>query len=471
MKTLNVKGFQEIKEIGHGSYGHVYKALRLSDNEIYAVKSINVTHFNSEEISSTLNEIRIMASFAASPYILRFYEALYENKRLCIVTEYASLGDLSHYIERRKKKCKPLDENTIWNYFIQILCGLNELHSKGVIHRDLKSANILMTAPDLVKIGDLGISTVLKSTKLEKTQIGTPLYLAPEIWKKSPYNQKCDIWSLGILLYEMMYFCFPFPGNKNIDIARRVLKGKYHIPRYLNEFNFVPSSTQAQGRIRPPRIKKPVKSQLSNGKLAVNQNQCFYHYSDELIQLLKALLQTNPAMRPTTIELLNLPSIKTRIFSLNNIISSNDNMQCVDEQLLATIKCQSNLRNVNLPSPKYNQKQRFIFKPIEQRLRVKNGVPVQKQINNLNSPEMKFVIDHDWLAPTYNDIQFDDEIELNDQLRKEFMECSNKFSTPKRRISSPPKHNQNRAPRNYKAKKPLFDKINEEKCKAKIKRL
>ena len=394
MKSLNLKGFTEIKQIGHGSYGSVYKARRHSDNTIYAVKVVNLTHCNQKEIRDSLNEIRIMASFS-SPFIIRFYEAFCDNKRLCIVTEYSRLGDLAHLIERRKKKNKPFTEDQIWCYFLQMLSGLHNLHSTGVIHRDLKSANILLSAPDLIKIADLGISTVLQTTQLARTQIGTPLYLAPEVWKKRPYNQKCDIWSLGVLLYEMMTFHYPFPGRSNSDIAHRVCRGTYTIPQSK--------------------------------------------YSADLLFVLRKLLQVNPVIRPSTKELMNMQVIKDRLNMLDSFIEQDALNQ--NEKLLDTIKVPGNLRNVNLPNPTYNKKVEIV-KPLEQRLHVKKGAPLKKDINLINSPEMKMITDLDWWAPTRPGTNDDDEVVEEKCIPGNFTRAkSNQVRSPKEVVK--------RAPRRY----------------------
>jgi serine/threonine protein kinase len=131
------------------------------------------------KIDDAVNEIHIMVSFA-SPFIIGFYEAFCYQKRLCIVSEYAQLGDLWNMIDRHRRKSQPLPETTIWRFLLQILDGLRVLHSSDVVHRDLKSANILISAPDFLKIGDLGISTVLRTHQLARTQIGTLLYIAAE---------------------------------------------------------------------------------------------------------------------------------------------------------------------------------------------------------------------------------------------------------------------------------------------------
>lgn len=357
IKEMNLQGFIEQKVLGRGTYGSVYKAIRLSDGKSYAVKVVNLKDLKMNEIEDSVNEIRLMASFT-SPFIIRFYEAFCDNKRLCIVSEYAKLGDLAHLIERRKLKGHPIKEEIIWTYFLQLIHGLKSLHSCGVVHRDLKSANILLAAPDLLKIADLGISTVLRSTQLARTQIGTPLYLAPEVWKRRPYDQKCDMWSLGILLYEMMTFSFPFTGRDQKDLAQRVCLGKYTMPQ---------------------------------------------KYSSDLIFVLRRLLQVNPVLRPNIDELLKMQCIKDRMPLLRTYLN-DENPSAFKDALLSTIKIPQNMRNVNLPMPTYNKKAEIV-KPIETRIHVKKGAPIHKEMSDVSSPEMKLISDLDWWSPNRGENQ------------------------------------------------------------------
>ena len=259
---------------------------------------------------------------------------------------------MAHLIERRKMKGHPLKEEVIWTYLLQLIEGLKTLHSCGVVHRDLKSANILLAAPDLLKIADLGISTVLRTTQLARTQIGTPLYIAPEVWKHRPYDNKCDIWSLGVLLYEMMTFSYPFTGRDQKELAQRVCLGKYTLPR---------------------------------------------RYSPDLISVVRKLLQVNPVLRPSIDELMKMQCIKERLPLLKSYMN-DENAIPVKDELLSTIKIPQNLRNVNLPLPTYNKKAEII-KPIETRIHVKKGVPIRKGMEEISSPEMKLISDLDWWSP------------------------------------------------------------------------
>ena len=105
-----------------------------------------------------------------------------------------------------------LDEKVIVNWFIQILFGISVLHSKKVLHRDLKSANIFLTSNKTIKIGDFGISKVLDNTSA-KTFVGTPYYLSPEVCENRPYDFKSDLWSLGCILYELCTLGVSFSHN------------------------------------------------------------------------------------------------------------------------------------------------------------------------------------------------------------------------------------------------------------------
>ena len=122
---------------------------------------------------------------------------------LCIVMEYADNGDLLHKITAAKTgKTAKLPEQTCWSYFIQMLHGLQALHDRSIVHRDIKCANIFLTKDGTVKLGDLNVSKVAKRGLLQ-TQTGTPYYASPEVWQDKPYDHKSDIWSLGCVFYEM----------------------------------------------------------------------------------------------------------------------------------------------------------------------------------------------------------------------------------------------------------------------------
>ena len=122
-----------------------------------------------------------------------------ETERILIIMEYADAGDLSMVVKRQKELKQYLPEPDILSWFVQIALGLQYIHKKNILHRDLKTQNIFVTSKKLVKIGDFGISKWLSHTlDLATTAIGTPHYLSPEICRRQPYSHKSDMWSLGI---------------------------------------------------------------------------------------------------------------------------------------------------------------------------------------------------------------------------------------------------------------------------------
>jgi NIMA (never in mitosis gene a)-related kinase len=105
---------------------------------------------------------------------------------------------------------------------------MKHIHDRKILHRDLKSQNIFLTNNNIVKLGDFGIARVLsKTSELASTIVGTPYYLSPEIIENKPYNFKSDIWSLGILLYEIMARKQPFSGGNLHLLAMQIVRGAY----------------------------------------------------------------------------------------------------------------------------------------------------------------------------------------------------------------------------------------------------
>ena len=140
-----------------------YRVRRLSDNKIYALKETNVRNLSQQERQDAVNEIRLLASVQQNTAISGFHEAFIDGNRLCIVMEYAPFGDLSRALRKRQAQRKLLPEDLIWSYFIQIARGLQALHSQKILHRDVKTANVLRMSGEIVKLGDLGVAKLMKN--------------------------------------------------------------------------------------------------------------------------------------------------------------------------------------------------------------------------------------------------------------------------------------------------------------------
>ena len=106
--------------------------------------------------------------------------------------------------------------------------AIKHVHDRKILHRDLKSQNVFLTRSNWVKLGDFGIAKVLEHTKAAaKTVVGTPYYLSPEIIENKPYSFPSDVWSLGVLLYEMAALKPPFDANSLHDLAKKILAGRF----------------------------------------------------------------------------------------------------------------------------------------------------------------------------------------------------------------------------------------------------
>ena len=150
---------------------------KLDNAKVYALKETNVRKMSQEERADAVNEIRLLAS-VQHQHIITYHEAFIDGNRLCIIMEYAQNGDLARAIRKRASQCRPFPEDLIWSYFIQIVRALQALHAKRILHRDVKSGNVLRVDEGTVKLGDLGIAKLMKHN-MTKTQIGTPHYMPP----------------------------------------------------------------------------------------------------------------------------------------------------------------------------------------------------------------------------------------------------------------------------------------------------
>ena len=226
----SINGYDIIERIGVGSYGRVYKVLK--NKKYYVLKEIPLNSTSAaEKINSVQNEADILSSLD-NKYVVKFYTSFKKNQNIYIIMEYCDKGDLCKFLSKRKKLRKSrdnfLNENFVWKLFIQMSIGLYYIHSKKIIHRDIKTLNIFLTKNFDAKIGDLGVAKILENTKHAMTFIGTPYYVSPEMCRNKPYNEKSDIWALGCILYELLTFNHPFTATNQAALFIKILNNKYN---------------------------------------------------------------------------------------------------------------------------------------------------------------------------------------------------------------------------------------------------
>ena len=217
---------------GFGSYGQVLLAKNLKNNLLYAIKHIKKEKVlqAKEKIDIIYREIKIQRSII-HPNIIRLYSYKEDKENFYLIMEYAKKGNLLSKIRKEGK----LNENEAFKLFIQVCSAILFLHSNGYAHRDIKPENILIDENNNIKLCDFGLCINLNEGQ-RTTFCGTYEYIAPEILKEQPYDQSIDIWSLGILLYEILHGYSPFrvSNNKNDEenqkeIFKNIIDYKYKI--------------------------------------------------------------------------------------------------------------------------------------------------------------------------------------------------------------------------------------------------
>jgi len=211
-------------KLGSGSYGVVWLAVRKWDKKSYAVKELDLADMGRKEQEECIREVQVLAALD-SPYIIKYYDSFLDKGRLYIVMEYATGGNLHTFVNKFKGD---LPENTVWKLFLQVVLALRHMHSRKILHRDLKTLNIFLDENNNVKVGDFGVAKVLSTqTNFARTIVGTPYYLSPELCEDKPYNEKSDMWAAGVVLYELCTRRHPFDAENQGALILKILRGKF----------------------------------------------------------------------------------------------------------------------------------------------------------------------------------------------------------------------------------------------------
>ena len=181
------------------------------DHSKYAIKIIDRIKLNEKERKGLKNEIKVLKELK-HPNIIRFKEDFIHMQYTCIITQYCENNSLAEFLKNRS-----LTMPQKIRIISQILSAVQYLHDSNIIHRDIKLENVFLTKDLNAKLGDFGFSAF--SSDLNKSICGTPYYMAPEVINKQSYSHKADIWSIGVLIYKILYNTYPFNGKTLSELA------------------------------------------------------------------------------------------------------------------------------------------------------------------------------------------------------------------------------------------------------------
>lgn len=269
--TLIARRYVLQQKLGSGSFGTVYlvsdKKAKQGE-ELKVLKEISVGELNPNETVQANVEAQLLSKLN-HPAIVKFHASFVEQSNFCIITEYCEGRDLDYKIQEYKEAGKIFPENQIVEWFIQLLLGVDYMHERRILHRDLKSKNIFLKNNQL-KIGDFGVSRLLMgSCELATTLTGTPYYMSPEALKHQGYDAKADIWSLACILYEMCCMDHAFAGSSFLSVVLNIVEGD------------TPSLPE--------------------------------RYPQELNTIMERMLNKSPSLRPSAVEVLKVPYIDKQL--------------------------------------------------------------------------------------------------------------------------------------------------------------
>ncbi|PNY22998.1 G2-specific protein kinase nim-1 [Tolypocladium capitatum] len=288
--------YETLEKIGHGSFGVIRKVRRKTDGFIMCRKEISYLRMSQKEREQLHAEFQILSHLRHANIVAYYHrEHLKISQDLHLYMEYCGNGDLGRVIKDLQLKGQRAQESFVWSIFSQLVMALYRCHygvdppevgsdvlgltqgsasgnpkvpagTMTILHRDLKPENVFLGEDNSVKLGDFGLSKMIKSHDFASTYVGTPFYMSPEICAAEKYTLKSDIWSLGCIIYELCSREPPFNAKTHFQLVQKIKEGK-----------FAPL----------PDI-----------------------YSPELGQVIRDCLKVNPDRRPDTAQLLNLPVVK-----------------------------------------------------------------------------------------------------------------------------------------------------------------
>lgn len=229
IKKWTLDDFEIGRPLGRGKFGNVYLAREKMTKFIVALKVLFKSQLQKNKVEHQLRREIEIQSHLRHPNILRLYGYFYDDTRVYLILEFAPRGELYKLLQKNKR----FDDKVAASYIAQLCNALKYCHSKKVIHRDIKPENLLLGLAGDLKIADFGWSVHAPSSRRE-TMCGTLDYLPPEMIDQKVYDEKVDLWCLGVLCYEFLVGKPPFESESMNDTYSRISRVDLHFPSYVS---------------------------------------------------------------------------------------------------------------------------------------------------------------------------------------------------------------------------------------------